>query len=139
MKVVTETEEVKNPQEYGYVGDEKIEITAREFLTLSKAVSDGILATLQVHMPEVTKHINVETSEEVLNPSFADLSSGKVIKVTDRQATFSENNIVNIYDVTKLTRDMTMAQEITAHIHDRNVHNGVAKYRTELEALKEAK
>jgi hypothetical protein len=129
-------EEVKNPLNYGYLGDEKIEITAKEFIAMKTAVEQGINSTLESYLPEVVKYVNIETSKIVENPSQEDLQSGKVTLVTDRDATFSPANVKYHYS-TKLTPDMIMGQQLIMEIHERNVETGVAKSIEELQKASE--
>ena len=132
------TEEIKNPMNYGYFGDEQIVITAREFMSLKAAVEHGINATSESYMPEVLKYVNTEDSSIVDSPSNEDLISGKVVPVTDREATFNPRNVKFKYS-TKLTPDMVDAQQLIMEIHTRNVESGNAKSREELEAASAAK
>ena len=132
------TEEIKNPMNYGYFGDEQIVITAREFMSLKAAVEHGINATSESYMPEVLKYVNTEDSSLVDSPSNEDLISGKVVPVTDREATFNPSNVKFKYS-TKLTPDMVDAQQLIMEIHTRNVESGNAKSREELEAASAAK
>lgn len=127
------SEEIKNPMNYGYFGDEQITITAREFMMLKAAVEHGINATSESYMPEVLKYVNTEDSSLVDSPSNEDLASGKVVPVTDREATFNPSNVKFKYS-TKLTPDMVDAQQLIMEIHTRNVESGTAKSREELEA-----
>jgi hypothetical protein len=129
-------EEVKNPLNYGYLGDEKIEITAKEFIAMKTAVEQGINSTLESYLPEVTKYVNIETSKIVDNPSQEDLQSGKVTMVTDRDATFNPANVKYQYS-TKLTPDMIMGQQLIMEIHERNVETGIAKSIEELQKASE--
>lgn len=129
-------EEVKNPLNYGYLGDEKIEITAKEFIAMKTAVEQGINSTLESYLPEVVKYVNIETSKIVDNPLQEDLQSGKVTLVTDRDATFSPTNVKYQYS-TKLTPDMIMGQQLIMEIHERNVETGVAKSIEELQKASE--
>jgi hypothetical protein len=129
-------EEVKNPLNYGYLGDEKIEITAKEFIAMKTAVEQGINSTLESYLPEVTKYVNIETSKIVENPSQEDLQSGKVTMVTDRDATFNPANVKYQYS-TKLTPDMIMGQQLIMEIHERNVETGIAKSIEELQKASE--
>lgn len=129
-------EEVKNPLNYGYLGDEKIEITSKEFMAMKSAVEQGINATLESYLPEVTKYVNIETSKIVESPSQEDLQSGKVTLVTDRDATFNPANVRYQYS-TKLTPDMIMGQQLIMEIHERNVEMGVAKSLEELQKASE--
>jgi hypothetical protein len=129
-------QEVKNPLNYGYLGDEKIEITSKEFMAMKSAVEQGINATLESYLPEVTKYVNIETSSIVENPSQEDLQSGKVTMVTDRDATFNPANVRYQYS-TKLTPDMIMGQQLIMEIHERNVETGVAKSIEELQKASE--
>jgi len=127
-----------NPMDYGYSGNEEVTITAAEFMLLKRAVEHGINATLETFLPEVTKYVNIETSELVDEFTEEDLTSGKVVLVTDREATFSPKNVKYQYN-TKLTPDMIQSQELIMNIHERNIEKGVAKTVQELEALKEEK
>jgi hypothetical protein len=131
-------EEIKNPMNYGYFGNEEVVITAREFMMLKAAVEHGINATSESYMPEVLKYVNTEDSSIVETPSDEDLISGKVVPVTDREATFSPRNVKFKYS-TKLTPDMVDAQQLIMEIHTRNVESGNAKSREELEAASTAK
>ena len=127
-------QEVRNPLNYGYLGDERIEITAKEFMAMKTAIEQGINSTLDSYLPEVTKYVDIESSKIVDNPSQEDLESGKVTLVTDRDATFNPRNVKYHYS-TKLTPDMIMGQQLIMEIHERNVETGVAK---SLEELKKA-
>lgn len=129
-------EEIKNPMNYGYLGDEKFEITAKEFIAMKTAIEQGINSTLESYLPEVTKYVNVETSKIVENPSSEDLQSGKVALVTDRDATFNPANVRYQYS-TKLTPDMIMGQQLIMEIHERNVGLGIAKTMEELQKASE--
>jgi hypothetical protein len=126
------TEEVKNPMNYGYIGNEEIVISAREFMMMKAAVEHGINATSESYMPEILKYVNTEDSSIVESPSDEDLMSGKVVPVTDREATFNPRNVKFKYS-TKLTPDMVEAQELILEIHTRNVEMGNAKSKEELE------
>lgn len=129
--------EEKNPLEYGYLGEERVEITAKEFMQLKNAVEQGINATLESYLPEVLRYVNRETSEIVLEPSQEDVASGKVVTVTDREATFNPVNVKYHYN-TKLSPDMIKGQQLIMEIHERNVETGVAKSIKELEVLSAA-
>lgn len=129
--------EEKNPLEYGYLGEERVEITAKEFMQLKNAVEQGINATLESYLPEVLRYVNRETSEIVLEPSQEDVASGKVVTVTDREATFNPANVKYQYN-TKLSPDMIKGQQLIMEIHERNVETGVAKSIKELEVLSAA-
>lgn len=129
--------EAKNPLEYGYLGEERVEITAKEFMQLKNAVEQGINATLESYLPEVLRYVNRETSEIVLEPSQEDVASGKVVTVTDREATFNPTNVKYHYN-TKLSPDMIKGQQLIMEIHERNVETGVAKSIKELEVLSAA-
>lgn len=131
------TEEVKNPMNYGYIGNEEIVISAREFMMMKAAVEHGINATSESYMPEVLKYINTEDSSIIEAFSEEDLMSGKVVPVTDREATFNPKNVKFKYS-TKLTPDMVAAQELILEIHTRNVEMGNAKSKEELEEASKA-
>lgn len=126
---------MKNPAQYSYSGEETITISGAEFLLLKGAVEQGINATLVNYLPEVIKYVNLEDSAIVENPSEEDLISGKVVIVTDKDATFSSTNVRSFYNE-RLTPHMIQGQELIMQIHERNVTDGVAKSFDELEAKK---
>lgn len=130
------TTEQKNPMDYGYLGTEEVTITSAEFMLLKRAVEHGINATLETYLPEVTKYVNTKTSELLEGfPTEEQITSGEVVLVTDREATFSPSNVRYQYN-SKITPDMVQSQELIMKIHERNVETGVAKSVEELEALK---
>lgn len=131
----TENQEVKNPMDYGYTGEEVITISAREFIALKNAVEGGINATIETFMPEVLEYVSTETSKTVEKPSPEDIASGKVVLVSNRRATFSQENVRLQYNTSKITREMVQGQELVLDIHDRNVNNGVATHRDQLAEL----
>lgn len=123
---------MKNPAQYSYSGEEAITISGSEFLLLKGAIEQGINATLINFLPEVTKYINIEDSSIVESPSKEDLVSGKVVIVTDKDATFNGDNVRSFYGE-KLTPQMIQGQELIMTIHERNVTDGVAKSFEDLE------
>lgn len=129
-------EEVKNPLNFGYLGDEKFEISAKEFIAMKSAIEQGINSTLESYLPEVTKYVDTVTSKIVESPSQEDIQSGKVVMVTDRDATFNPANVRYQYS-TKLTPDMIMGQQLIMEIHERNVGLGIAKSMEELQKASE--
>lgn len=129
-------EEVKNPLNFGYLGDEKFEISAKEFIAMKSAIEQGINSTLESYLPEVTKYVDTVTSKIVESPSQEDIQSGKVVMVTDRDATFNSANVRYQYS-TKLTPDMIMGQQLIMEIHERNVGLGIAKSMEELQKASE--
>jgi hypothetical protein len=129
-------EEVKNPMNFGYLGDEQITISAKEFMALKVAVEHGINATAESYMPEVLRYLSTSDGSQVENPSAEDIRLGVVIPVTDREATFNASNVKFKYS-SKLTVDMVDAQQLIMEIHTRNVENGIAKSREELEKANE--
>lgn len=122
---------------FGYLGDEKIEITANEFNLIKVALEQGISATQTVTYPEVFQFLNKETGKAVKNPSKDDLALGKVIQVTDKESTFSRENAKLSYDGSKLAPEMLYAQELILEIHTRNVEAGIAKSAEELKKANE--
>jgi hypothetical protein len=128
--------EQKNPMNFGYLGDEQITISAKEFMALKVAVEHGINATAESYMPEVLRYLSTADGSHVENPSAEDIKLGVVVPVTDREATFNANNVKFKYS-SKLTVDMVDAQQLIMEIHTRNVENGVAKSREELEKANE--
>lgn len=132
---VQELKEVtrKNPSEYGYIGDEKITISARDFRILMVAAEQAIENTVTTNYPEVVKYIDPKTSKEV-NPEDVteeQLYNREVIEVTDRLRTFSISNTKRYFS-DKLTPEIVEAQRILTEIHFENVDSGLAKHVTEL-------
>lgn len=124
--------ESTNPLDYGYTGSEAITISAKEFVLLKNAVEAGIAATMEAYLPEVTRYVNVKTTKVVKNPTSEDLVSKKVVLVTDREATFSQENVSVKYNANKITREMIQAQALIMEIHERNVEVGVAIHSSKL-------
>ena len=123
---------MKNPQQYGYTGEEKFEISSGEFQMLRLALEKGLQNGTKLEAQEVIVYLDAQTGEKVENPSREDIEMGKITLVTDKQATFAPENIKFSYDMTKISREMLLAQEILADIHLRNVESGVAKHVDEL-------
>lgn len=121
-----------NPGNFGYLGNEEVTISAREFMALKVAVEHGINATAESYMPEVIKYISTESLAEVKNPTELDIANGVVMPVTDREATFNPRNVKFKYS-SKLTIDMVDAQQLIMEIHSRNIESGIAKSVEELE------
>lgn len=124
---------------YGYTGEEVMEITSYEFQILKIAIEQAIRNTEEIKFPKKYFWVSTKTDKEIKNPSKKDIESGNVKKMFDRDATFSQNNMVETFDASKLTRDMLEAQEIILQLHARNVEEGIAKSREELEKLNEIK
>lgn len=121
-----------NPSEYGYTGEETFEISAKEFQLIKVALEQGLQNGIKMEAVEVKMYIDKETGEPVENPSELDLALGKVLVMTNKQATFDPENIKYVYDMTKISREMLVAQELITDIHLRNVESGVAKHREDL-------
>jgi hypothetical protein len=121
-----------NPNDFGYLGDERFEISANEFQLLKVALEKGFSNTLRIEATEVPMFLDAETGMPVENPSEENLALGKILVTTNKEATFSQGNIKYTYDMTKLTREMLMAQELLVDIHLRNVETNVAKPLEEL-------
>ena len=121
-----------NPNNYGYTGEEKFEISANEFQLMKVALEQGVRNTAKIEAVEVQMFLDAETGNVVENPTEQNLALGKVLVTTDKGATFSQSNMKYTYDMTKLTREMLMAQELLVDIHLRNVETNVAKPLDEL-------
>lgn len=124
------------PQGFGYQGDEQITITAKEFIKLKSAVEQGIRSTIVNYLPEVTNWIEVATSNQVESPTLEQIQKGEVVMVTNRESTFSPNNVKTFFS-DRLSMDMVEGQELMASIHQRNIENGVAKSFQTLKELSE--
>ncbi len=125
-------EQIKNPFEYGYLGDEKIEISANEFNLIRTALDHGIAATQKIDYVEITAYRDSETGKAVANPKEEDVASGKVRLITDKEATFHPSNAKVVYDGQKLKPEMLYASEMILDIHIRNVEAGIAKSKEQL-------
>lgn len=125
-----------NPQEYGYLGTEKFELTSSEFMLFKVALEQGLRLTEVVTYPQVFEYVDQE-GNVVKNPSEEDLITGKVNKAPNTQKTFSDENLNITYDANKITKEMLMAQELLMEIHFRNIESGVAKSVEELQSAKE--
>jgi hypothetical protein len=124
--------EIKNPSQYGYTGEERFEISASEFQLLKVALEQSLQNCIELKATEVKMYIDKDTQEKVENPSEQDLALGKILVMTDKQATFDPENINYTYDMKKLSREMLVAQEMITDIHLRNVEQGIAKHVDEL-------
>lgn len=103
-----------NPNEYGYVGTEKITISAEEYMLFKVALEQGLLLTQNISYPALYKE-----------------EDGK--KYFDNEATFSDENVKMEYDGKKLTKEMLIAQSVLVEIHLRNIEEGIAKSKEDLE------
>lgn len=128
-----------NPNEYGYLGNERFEISAGEFQLIKRALEQGVNNTAKIDAPEVVMYLDASTGNRVENPSEEDLALGRVLLTTDKEATFSQANMRYTYDMSKLTREMLTAQELIMDIHLRNVESGVSKHIEELKKASEIK
>lgn len=124
---------------YGYSGDEKIEISAEEFQIMKYALEQGMMNTETAKYPKQYFYVSAKTGKEVKNPSQKDIQEGNVSKMFSAEATFSPENLVQSFDADKITREMLVAKEIILSIHARNVEQGVAKSKEELQKLNEIK
>lgn len=124
------------PQGFGYQGDEQITISAKEFIKIKAAVEQGIRSTIVNYLPEVINWIEVSTSNQVENPTQDQIHKGEVVMVTNRESTFSPNNVKTFFS-DKLSMDMVEGQELMASIHQRNIESGVAKSFQTLKELSE--
>jgi len=124
----------KNPFEYGYLGDERFEISAMEYNLLRVALEQGLEATQSVDYPEVFQFIDTATSKKATKYTDEDLALGRVVRVTDKEATFSQGNAQVSYNGLKLKAEMLHAQELLMDIHVRNMESGIAKPIADLQA-----
>lgn len=130
-------ENLKNPFDYGYLGEEEITITAREFNLIRTALEQGIAATQKINYVEVIVYRDTTTGKEVKNPSQEDIQTGKVKLSMDKAETFNQQNTQVTYDAMLLRPEMLYASEMILDIHIRNVESGIAKTREELEKANE--
>lgn len=103
-----------NPNDYGYTGTEKITISAEEYMLFKVALEQGLLLTQNISYPALYKE-----------------EDGK--KYFDNESTFSDENVKMEYDGKKLTKEMLIAQSLLVEIHLRNIEEGIAKSKEDLE------
>ena len=103
-----------NPNDYGYAGTEKITISAEEYMLFKVALEQGLLLTQNISYPALYKE-----------------EDGK--KYFDNESTFSDENVKIEYDGKKLTKEMLIAQRLLVEIHLRNIEEGIAKSKEDLE------
>lgn len=109
-----------NPNDYGYLGNEKITISAEEYMLFKIALEQGLSLTQNISYPSKYKE-----------------EDGK--KYFDNESTFTNENIVTEYDGKKLTKEMLVAQSLLVEIHLRNIEEGIAKSKEQLEDAKNLK
>lgn len=122
--------------DYGYVGNEVIEISVDEYYLLKIVVEQFLQTTMTGEYPKKYDFINTKNGKEVKNPQEKDLETGLVKKVFSKNKTFHPENLLESFDATKLTKELIDAQIVLTDIHLRNVEKGVAKTKEQLEEFR---
>ncbi len=124
------TENQKNPQEYGYVGDEQITMTAQQFAEMKNALDFFLEKETKLYYPELYKYINKNTGEEIK-------------KVTEKNADVAMK-VVNVEGTLQATPKIFRTREgvdllklklVTEQIHISMINTGVAKHKSYFEGL----
>lgn len=116
----------KNPQEYGYKGDEEITINGFQFRETLKIVNELLLNEIKEYYPEPRKWINKDGKDA----SKKEIKNGEATEVLDIEAIFqhTEPNVMYTSKGIKLLRIKFLLEEI----HYNNIEKGVSKHITEL-------
>lgn len=123
--------EQKNYNDYGYVGDEKIEISVQEFIALRKALEKAMDNGTKVELPQVFNYFDVTKGTRIKKPTKKKLENENVKEFFDSEATFSEDNAKVSYDA-NLYPEVYNGFSLLMIIHNRNVEEGIAKHKDEL-------
>lgn len=118
--------ENKNPAEYGYLGDEKINITGKHFQEIFQFVETLLEDETKAYFPQKYMHVDRETSKKV-KPTKN--NKHKIAKVVDPQGTMSAEP--TIYRTEKGI-GLLKLKNFLAEIHFKNVEDGIAKHKDEL-------
>lgn len=119
--------QMKNPAEYGYKGDETININGFQFREINRVISEILEKELISVYPEPKKWINPQTYKDATKKEIKD---GVAIQITDIEKLFtsSEPDVYYTEEARKLLRIKFMLESI----HAENVEKGVALHVSEL-------
>lgn len=128
--------EQKNYSDYGYAGDERIEISVQEFVALRKALEKAMENGTRIELPQVLNHFDVTNGTRVKKPTKKKLEEGNLQEFVDNEETFTEKNAKVVYD-SNLYPEVYNGLSLLMLIHNRNVDNDIAKPVEELRKLHE--
>lgn len=118
-------EQEKNPQEYGYVGDELITMTAEDFISLRQALNASLSKETSLTYPEKYKYINRENGEAIKNVT--DKNKAVALKIVDVSATLNSLPLVSRTPEGIRLLEMEL---VMGRIHIDMVESGVAKHKS---------
>lgn len=119
----------QNPSEFGYVGNEKIEITSNEFTTIVQMVDYFLDKETEKKVPFKFKHINAETGADI--GKLTDKNKLQALKIIDVDKTINSPQVLSLSPDGVQLLKLKMQLE---GIHLSNIDSGVAKHRDELKA-----
>lgn len=116
----------KNPQEYGYKGNEEITINGFQFRETLKIVNELLFNEIKEYYPEPKKWVNSKGEDA----SKKEIKEGNATEVLDVEAIFQnvEPSIMYTAKGLKLLRIKFLLEEV----HHNNIERGISKHITEL-------
>lgn len=119
--------QMKNPAEYGYKGDETININGFQFREINRTISEILEKELISVYPEPKKWINPQTYKDATKKEIKD---GVAIQITDIEKLFT-SSVPDVY-YTEEARKLLRIKFILESIHAENVEKGIAIHISEL-------
>lgn len=117
----------KNPSEYGYRPDQKIEIQGQVLENIFSFMEQVLEMETKVYYPEKYMYVDKETSKEIKKVTAK--NKDKAIKVVDPKGTLTAKP--TIYR-TQTGIAMLRFKNYMAELHYKNVEDGVAIHKDEL-------
>lgn len=114
----------KNLNDYAFAGDEKLTITADEFIALRQGINQGMNNGVVEQFPLVTKWYDAKTHKEVAKPTKKQIEEGKVKQFADPDATASEDNLHIAYN-SNIFPHLYTSNRVLMSIFQRHVDEGV--------------
>lgn len=125
-------ENQKLPSEYGYVGDENLNITAEEFGRQKGMIEYFLTQETKFYYPEKYKYINKVTGETI--KTVTEKNKDVAVKVVDIESTLNSTPIIfRTQEGINLLR-MKYSME---KIHVSAIDSGIAKHKSYFEKLEE--
>lgn len=118
-------DQLKDPKEYGYSGDEVISMTARDFLAIKQVLNNSLQRETKVLFPEKYKYVNRENGEDI--KKVTDKNKHLAMKIVDVDATRMSTPHISR---TPEGMDLLEAELIMTRIHVNMVDSGVAKHQS---------
>lgn len=120
----------QNPSEFGYIGNEKIEITSTEFTSIVQMVDYFLNKETEKKIPYKFKHINAETGLEI--GKITDKNRHQALKIVDIDKTLNSQEVVSL---SKDGLELLKLKMQLESIHLENIESGVAKHSDVLRAF----